>query len=244
VDSTVAAPILPVVISLVVPLLRAAETGACAAQTGGASVQTMSSWTVTGDQVVQNQTIKLNGTLQIQKGTLTLRNVSLEIDHATQTAGAASGGLVAINGGPGTGLVISHSSISTVTTTEGTVIANGSAAIDNSCFTNTVLWVGNAKAPTILSNEFVLGAAPSTNAIVTEFVSAADFENNNIRFVLGPETPPFGDMNGGINLMDTHDSAVLNNTIVGSSCGIGLVRSWNNHVAGNLWKGPAVLSLV
>jgi uncharacterized protein (TIGR03437 family) len=231
--------LLPVVLALLVPLLRAAETGACAAQTGGGSVQTMNSWVVQNDQVVENQTIRLNGTLDLQRGTLTLRNVNLEINASQPFNYSPRGGVLAVNG-PGGQLVLSGSRISSASSGPGVINVAG-AAIDHSCFLHTSLLLAQAGASSIQSSEFVLSAGDRTDAIDVVGGAGADIENNLVRAAISPQAPP-GSMGQGISLTDTHDSSLLGNTVLGFGQGFALTRAWKNHVAGNTWQGPVLLS--
>jgi uncharacterized protein (TIGR03437 family) len=229
--------LLPVLLSLCLPFLRAAETGACAAQTGGGSVQTKTSWVVQTDQVIQNQTIQLNGTLMLQGGTLTLRNVNLQINASGSLDN--KGGVTAINGGPGSRLVISGSTISSISGAPG-VIRAGGAAIDHSCFIHTAVSLGGDPASTITTSEFVVSPGDTADTIGITGGAGADIENNIIRAVLGQQSLAVG--GAAINLRATHDSAVVGNTILGRGDGISLFSAWNNHIAGNTWKGPGALN--
>ena len=227
--------LLTIVRFLLVPFLRAAEMGACAALNGGGSVQTRDSWDVYSDQVVENQTIQLNGMLDIHGGVLTLRNVNLEI-NSTQAIGWMAGAVQAIKIGPGARLVISNSRIA-ATSAAAAVVLGDTADVDHTCFTGVALFLSKAGAAEIRSNEFELAGGGGMTAITLNFGAGAVVENNNIRFAIDPQARYIVG-NGGISLTGVHDSAFLGNTIVPGY--ISLEQSWNNHVAGNTSKGAMV----
>ncbi|MCX6634519.1 MAG: right-handed parallel beta-helix repeat-containing protein, partial [Acidobacteria bacterium] len=234
---------LAIAFSLAIPSFPAAQTGACAVQTGGSSIRTMNSWVVDGDLLVQNQTIKLAGTLDIRSGTLMLRNVALEI-NGTQSSDWLSGAVAAINIAPGAGLAISGSRITATSGAPGVVAGDQvtSVAADSTCFNHMGVSFLSAGAVKFHHNEFVLTG--SDNVVVATIVNStgAEFEDNTIQFALDPHAASAPHGANGVYLFYTHDSTILRNTITGAVNGISLWGSWNNHVVGNTWKGPMALS--
>lgn len=225
------------------PLLSATESGACAAQAGGGATQTMNAWIVNGDQLVQNQTIHLNGTLDIRGGTLTLRNATLEI-NATQTSSQIQGAVVAINIGPGAGFAVSGSRITAASGAPGSIEGdqvNGIAA-DSTCFNHVGVSFSAPGPVKFRQNEFVLRGSDSI-AVATFFSSTgADLEDNIVRVALDPLVTSSQARANGIYLINAHESAILRNVIIGTVNGISLNSAWNNHIAGNTWKGPIAMS--
>lgn len=234
---------LAIVFSLAIPSLPAAETGACTAQTGGGSIQTMNSWIVDRDQVVQNQTIRLNGTLDIRSGTLTLRNAALEI-NAIQASNWLSGAVVAINIAPGAGLAISGSRIAATSGAQGVVAGDRatSVAADSTCFNHMGVSFMGVGALRFHHNEFVLTGTDNIVVMTIFNSTGAEVEDNSIQFALDPHAASAPHGADGIYFFSTHDSTILRNTIIGAVNGISLWASWNNHVAGNTWKGQMALS--
>jgi parallel beta-helix repeat protein len=216
----------------------------CAAPHGGAAA-VMNSWVVDADQTIENRTLTLNGTLEIRRGTLTLRNVALEI-NATPNSPPVSGSVVAIDIAPGAGLALSGVRIAATSVAAGTLRANRAAAVtaESTCFSHMAASISSTGRVSFRNNEFTLAGTDGVVALTLTNSSAALVEANTIRFALDPQTGSVPKGAGGIYLFFIHVSTILRNTIVGAVNGISLWGSWNNRVAANTWNGPMALTPV
>lgn len=219
--------------------------GACAIPRGGAPLQLTNDWIVDGDHLVENRTITLNGTLEVRRGTLTLRNVAIEI-NAQRNSSWTSGAVVAIDIGPAAELVMTGVRI--VATSSAPALLQGDRAArvvaENSCFRHMGVVLSGTDAPRFSHNEIALQGNDGLVAITLMNSSAARVEENTIRFAVDPRTGSVPNGAGGIYLFFSHDSTVSRNTVVGPPNGISLWGSWNNQVSENLWKGPTALTAI
>jgi parallel beta-helix repeat protein len=231
--------------------LPEARASACAAVSGGGAAEVMNGdWVVNSDQTVENRTIQLNGTLRLQSGTLTLRNAWLQINAGNATNGFQGAALsIQINNGNGQTLAIYGSRITMLSSTPGSIEIwgqGGSApanfSASGSCFEHAELNLVSAGAVEIDDNEFTLQPSDSINAITINQVGGAKVSGNTFRALLDPSLAQTAQSSGGVGLMFSHDCEVVNNTLIGLVGAFGLYASWNNHFAGNYWRGTMALA--
>ena len=215
----------------------------CSVQRGGEAVEVMNGWIIDGDQTVENRTIALNGMLEIRRGTLTLRNVAIEIS-STSPSSSNSGAVVAVDIRSAAGLVLSGVRIRATSAKLGVIQGDQAAMVtaENTCFQHTVAVLTGTGELTLLHNELALEGNDGVPAVTIMNTLSARLQDNTIRFALDPATERVSNGAGGIYLFFSHNCTISGNTIIGAANGISLWGSWNNRVSGNTWNGPTAVT--
>ena len=196
-------------------------------------------WTITGEEVVENENIVLDGNLIVKSGgSLTLRNTTLRMnvqyDGQYGISVECEGSLFIYDSNmisnseygftfhaDSSNLVIKNSELRTLTG-EGLAITNTDyAVIEN----NTIL---------------VTSQGESESCIMMYRCQHSMLKNNRISLY-----PPLSDVpllytsiSGGICFIRSHNNTITGNHISDTQDGFNLAYSWNNRITNNTWIGP------
>jgi hypothetical protein len=192
-------------------------------------------WIITGEEILENQTITLNGNLIVENGgSLALTNINLIINNTYK-------GQYLIEAKPGSSLAIYNSEIHPCNLEYGFRIIVENASFELVCsdlrgfgyrgvlYNPFALFLNNVQSALILNNviEHMSGAISLINVLDSEV-------SDNIITASGEEA-------GGFSFQDCHNNVIVNNAMTGSGHYVGIMfdKSTGNYVANNdLWPGP------
>jgi len=190
-------------------------------------------WIITGEEMVENETVSLNGNLIVKDGgSLTLRNVTLIINNTYE-------GQYRISADPGSCLAILDSKIHPSNLEYGFYILVQDASFEmKDSEVRGLGYSGIALQLEDLQGAVIHGSVieyMDSIAINLKGVTDSEISNNTVTS-LGEEPD-----SGGININNSHDNIIVDNTITASGHYLGMMffGSTGNYVANNdLWSGP------
>jgi parallel beta-helix repeat protein len=182
-------------------------------------------WIVTGTESVENATIILNGNLIVESGgTLTLTNVTLRMDQSPS-------GAYQILANPGSGLIISKSTIEPLQEGYqfGISVKSAHFALTDSTLNGPgippsiyALWISDTNGATLEGNTINYA-----NSITLSNSMNTIIRDNTITSI-GPDFPTTA-----IWLSDSHNNTITNNRLYRHSVSIWVGNSWDNYIAYN-----------